>query len=183
MKTLQISLLILTAGACASALSCEWIGTAPFCRADPTDCVGTYNHYWTWSKCGDGKQCWSRYKVLCCNKPIPYSLLYWKGTSPFCRGSCNDCSTGDDCVINDNKCGDGARCWTGHKVLCGRTQSTSMAELQDLMELSEYTKAKEEENLNMALLMGEPGQVVETEGPDPGLVLAYVNYDKIIMEN
>ena len=85
--------------------------------------------------------------------------------------------------MRSNDCGDGAECWTGRKVLCGRKRTTSMAELQELMKLSEYTKAKEEENLNMALLMGGTRQAVEMEGSDPGLVLAYVNYDKIIMEN
>ena len=44
-------------------------------------------------------------------------------------------------------------------------------------------KSKEEENLNMALPMGGTRQAVEMEGSDPGLVLAYVNYDKIIMDN
>ena len=123
------------------------------------------------------------YKVYYCDEPNPYSLMYWKGTAPFCGADCNDCDTGDDCIISNNKCGDGARCWTGRKVLCGHICPTSMAELQELMELSKYTKAKEEENLNMALLMGETRQVVEMECSGPGLVLAYVNYDKIILED
>ena len=35
----------------------------------------------------------------------------------------------------------------------------------------------------MATLRGEPRQPVKMEGSDPGLVLAYANYDKIIPEN
>ena len=152
------------------------------CAGHSWNCVGKYNHYWTWSKCGNGAQCSSGYKVYCCTKPSPYSLIYWKGIAPFCSASCNDCGKGDDCLIKNN-CGNGAGCWSGRKVLCGRKGTTSMAELQELMKLSEYTKAKEEENLNMALLMGEPHQVVEMEGSDPGLVLANVNYEKFVMEN
>ena len=98
MKASKISLLILSAVACASALSCQWKGTAPFCDVSPRDCVGTYNHYWTWGKCGDGEMCVTGYKVYCCDEPSPYSILYWRGTAPFCNADCNDCYTGDDCT-------------------------------------------------------------------------------------
>ena len=180
MKNLQISLLILTAVACASAQICKWVGTAPVC--DPK-CEGTYKHYWVKSTCGSGTMCWTGHKHFCCKVASPYSLIYWKGTAPFCGASCSDCDKGHECIIEKHPCGDGAPCASGHKVLCGRKRTTSMAELQELMKLSEYTKAKEEENLNMALLMGGTRQAVEMEGSDPGLVLAYVNYDKIIMDN
>ena len=181
MKTFQICLLILTAVACASALSCYWKGTAPFCAVKPWDCEG---YYWTWSNCGDGPPCWDGYKVYCCNELSPYGLLYWKGTAPSCGASCNDCGRGDECIIRHNRCGNGAECSSGSKVLCGRRGTTSKAELQELIKQSDYTKAKEKENLNMARLMGvSRQQAVAMGGSDPGLMLAYVNYDKIIMEN
>jgi len=40
---------------------------------------------------------------------------YWSGTAPFCNGQCN----GHDVQKGAGQCGDGACCWTGHKVLCG----------------------------------------------------------------
>ena len=177
MKASHISLLILSAVACASALSCQWKGTAPSCGASPRDCVGKYNHYWTFGKCGDGAMCVTGYKVYCCDEPSPYSILYWMGTAPFCNAGCNNCFTGDDC-IQDNNCGDGAQCWSGSKILCGRKRTTSSAELQELLKISEYTKAQEQKHLNMALLMGGY-QVQAMQGPDPGLVLAYVNSETI----
>ena len=116
MKTLPIFLLILTAVACASAKSCKWIGTAPFCSGHASDCTDSsgFSYYWYSSRTGDGKSCWTGNKVFCCNVPPDQT---------------------------------------------------------------------EEENLNMALLRGEPRQPEEMEGSDPGRVLAYANYDKIIPEN
>ena len=58
-----------------------------------------------------------------------------------------------------------------------------MAELQELMEISQKTKAKEEKNYKMAQLMGRPPLDSAAEESDPGLVLATVNYDMIIPEN
>ena len=71
------------------------------------------------------------------------------------------------------------------KALCGRRASVTMAELQTLMEISEKTTAKEEYNLKLATLMGKPPHLAAaamTES-DPGLVLASVNYDKVIQDN
>ncbi len=38
----------------------------------------------------------------------------WRGTAPFCDGQCLPGET----QIATSKSGDGATCWTGHKVLC-----------------------------------------------------------------
>ena len=65
MKTLPIFLLIVTAVACASALECKWLGTAPFCDAHPEDCIGKFDNYWYKTR----DRCWTGYKVLCCTGP------------------------------------------------------------------------------------------------------------------
>ena len=114
---------------------------------------------------------------MCCKIKNPFSALYWKGSAPFCGGDCNDCDDGDHCVMQ-NDCGDGSVCWSGKKVLCGRWPSLTKAELEEMVKISEYTKAKE----GMAMLMGGH-QVDVMEESDPGLVLAYVNYDKVIWDN
>ena len=49
---------------------------------------------------------------------------YWSGTAPFCAGDQSDCSKlqpyGDWTYCKNDNSGDGASCWTGHKVLCNR---------------------------------------------------------------
>ena len=49
------------------------------------------------------------------------------------------------------------------------------------MNISDKTKAKEEKNLNLAQSMGRLPPVDAMEESDPGLVLASVNYEKIIL--
>jgi hypothetical protein len=120
--------------------------------------------------------CDGGYKVLCCDTKHPFSAFYWKGTAPFCSGECRDCN-GDVCLLK-NDCGVGGVCWSGKKQLCGRKSSVTKAELEEMVKISEYTKARE----GMAMLMGGH-QVDVMEESDPGLVLAYVNYDKVIWEN
>jgi hypothetical protein len=44
----------------------------------------------------------------------------WRGTAPFCDGQC---LPGEQ-QIGTSNCGDGACCWTGHKVLCRNSQPT-----------------------------------------------------------
>ena len=47
----------------------------------------------------------------------------WRGTAPFCNGQCQ---AGETQVATSN-CGDGACCWTGHKVLCRNSTPTCQA--------------------------------------------------------
>jgi hypothetical protein len=47
----------------------------------------------------------------------------WRGTAPFCDGSCLPGET----QIATSSCGDGACCWTGNKVLCRNAQPTCAA--------------------------------------------------------
>ncbi|MEW6500128.1 MAG: hypothetical protein ACOY8P_04900 [Thermodesulfobacteriota bacterium] len=44
----------------------------------------------------------------------------WRGTAPFCNG---ECKPGETQIATSN-CGDGACCWTGHKVLCRNSEPT-----------------------------------------------------------
>lgn len=44
----------------------------------------------------------------------------WRGTAPFCDGQC----LAGETQIGSNNCGDGACCWTGHKVLCKNSSPT-----------------------------------------------------------
>ena len=66
----------------------------------------------------------------------------------------------------------------GKKQLCAKDLVT-VAELEELEKISEYTRAREQ----MAMLMGGSRPVQAMEESDPGLMLGYVNYDKIIMDN
>jgi hypothetical protein len=47
----------------------------------------------------------------------------WYGTAPFCDGQCPPGQT----QIATSNCGDGACCWTGHKVLCRNSNPTCQA--------------------------------------------------------
>lgn len=47
----------------------------------------------------------------------------WRGTAPFCSGKCLPGET----QIAKGKCGDGACCWTGQKVLCKNSNPTCQA--------------------------------------------------------
>ncbi len=47
----------------------------------------------------------------------------WRGTAPFCDG---ECQKGETQIATSN-CGNGACCWTGHKVLCRNSQPTCAA--------------------------------------------------------
>ena len=47
----------------------------------------------------------------------------WRGTAPFCDGSCN----AGERQVGVSNCGDGACCWTGHKALCANSSPTCQA--------------------------------------------------------
>lgn len=48
-----------------------------------------------------------------CAMPSAYADT-WRGTAPFCDGQCRAGET----EVRRSKTGNGARCWTGTKVLC-----------------------------------------------------------------
>ena len=47
----------------------------------------------------------------------------WRGTAPFCDGQCLRGET----EIGESRCGDGACCFTGHKVLCRNSSPTCLS--------------------------------------------------------
>lgn len=52
-------------------------------------------------------------RLYCCpSNDMPTCL--WRGTAPFCNGKCHD----GEVEVTSSTSGDGATCWTGHKVLC-----------------------------------------------------------------
>lgn len=61
--------------------------------------------------------------VLVASVTAPAYADTWRGTAPFCNGECNPGET----PIATSNCGDGACCWTGHKVLCRNSQPTCAA--------------------------------------------------------
>ena len=65
------------------------------------------------------------------------------------------------------------------KILCGHLRSLTVAELEALVKISEYTKAREQ----IAMLMGGSRPLQAMEESDPGLVLPYVKHEKIIMDD
>ena len=98
-----------------SKRNCIWSNCgSPSCSSSQ------YPYQWASGKCG-GPSCSGGSSALyCCDIPSPYVSTYWLGTALFCGGSCNDCNVNDECIIGSNPCGDGERCWTGSKALCGR---------------------------------------------------------------
>lgn len=45
-----------------------WVGTAPFCRADPKDCTNRGAEFIAYGRAGDGQVCASGKKVLCARR-------------------------------------------------------------------------------------------------------------------
>lgn len=56
--------------------------------------------------------------IFCINFYLSTALdennCYWSGTAPFCNGKCQ----GSYSVLNNDKYGNGKKCWTGIKVYC-----------------------------------------------------------------
>ena len=63
--------------------------------------------------------------MLCCDPSVLEEWDYpiWHGTAPFCTASCNSCGSDPSLCWWQSRCGNGARCWTGNKYLCGRRKS------------------------------------------------------------
>jgi len=65
--------------------------------------------------------------MICVMQSSPAKADVWRGTAPFCEGKC----LAGEAVVQTSTTGDGAKCLTGHKVLCrGRTSSPTCLPLQ-----------------------------------------------------
>jgi hypothetical protein len=107
----------------ATAQSCRWDGTAPFCSGS---CGANENELTRLGSIPDfwvppfvevnppfGANCVTGSKALCCSTPGPHCR--WDGTAPFCSGSCQ----GDEVQASPPPgSSSGASCWTGSKVYC-----------------------------------------------------------------
>ncbi len=93
-----------------------WIGTAPFCKGEPSDCTARGMDYVRSDRRGDGKACRRGQKVLCRPRggTAANSSEFWIGTPPFCNGQPADCAArGLDYVRSEPR-----DCRRGQKVLC-----------------------------------------------------------------
>ncbi|MFW6027901.1 MAG: sphingomyelin phosphodiesterase [bacterium] len=96
----------------------RWIGTAPFCGAEKSDCAKYGMEYVRSSKRGDGKKCVSGKKVLC-RAVHSEPGQRWIGTAPICKARNSDCRNKLGMrYVTSAKCGDGKCCMSGKKVLC-----------------------------------------------------------------
>lgn len=121
----------------ATALSCRWDGTAPFCSgscgAGETEItrLDGIPDFWVPPFVNAnppfGSNCVTGTKALCCS--TPGRSCRWDGTAPFCSGSCR----GDEVQTTPpENSSSGSSCWTGSKVYCcnrvGSTGSRLVAE-------------------------------------------------------
>ena len=60
--------------------------------------------------------------ILCCDRSIlnEYEYPIWRGTAPICNAACpRSCDNDVSLCWWQSRCGNGRRCVTGNKVLCG----------------------------------------------------------------
>ena len=121
----------------------------------------------------------------------------WIGTAPFCHGHTSDCEKEDNFKHYwfKSTCGSGSECWSGSKVLCcnlpnpytlywkGCGSSCSDCDSGDHCVGSDRCGGGGKCSSGRKYICGIPPSVSAVEESDPGLVLASVNYDKIILEN
>ncbi|MDX6751938.1 hypothetical protein SH611_19195 [Geminicoccaceae bacterium 1502E] len=139
---------ILAAGVAssASAQSCRWDGTAPFCsgacRSGESESLRASSLPDHWrdafpviQNTNFGESCWTGSKVLCCPAPVG-SECRWDGTAPFCEGSCGP---GEQQRPPAPENLSGAGCVTGSKVYCCRSNTgTSRSALQTNQDLTSF---------------------------------------------
>jgi hypothetical protein len=107
----------------ATAQSCRWDGTAPFCSGS---CGANENELTRLDSIPNfwappfvqvippfGSSCLTGSKALCCSGRGP--RCRWDGTAPFCSGSCRGDEVQAPPPDGSYK---GASCWTGDKVYC-----------------------------------------------------------------
>jgi len=110
-SVLAFVLLFLTLPGAGHAQS-KWIGTAPICDAQPSDCADIDMDYVRSSKCGDGSCCVTGRKVKCSPRQK------WLGTAPICDAQPSECADFNMEYVRSSKCGNGSCCVTGRKILC-----------------------------------------------------------------
>lgn len=114
----------------ASAQSCHWAGTAPFCSGacggNETELtrLGGIPDFWVPPFVNVnppfGSNCATGTKALCC--VTPGRSCHWDGTAPFCAGSCGSGETPSQPPAGSSS---GAGCWTGSKAYCCRSNTGS----------------------------------------------------------
>jgi len=117
----------------------RWVGTAPFCDPNPSQCEATPGYIATGKdKCGNGACCWSGEKIKCefNDKAWKSSQLYsemiaengqkaenikpqfvWMGKAPACAVEACDVFAAGLVPVKNSTCGDGSCCFTGEKWL------------------------------------------------------------------
>ena len=95
---------------------CTWSD----CGAPDCSELDGYTHMWSSGTCGNSLSSCSggQKRLYCCQTPSPYSRIYWVTS---CTDNCRGCGD-DDCIIN-NLCGDGEKCVSGSRSLCGSKET------------------------------------------------------------
>lgn len=123
--------------AAAHAQTQIWIGTAPSCNGQPSDCTSRGMDYIDSSDDAYGTQssCWTGTKVLCRARPAPQVqpgeeiVETWLGTAPACNVGPEDCQKYGMSFVDtsDDAYGTMATCVFGTHVLCRGTRQQANA--------------------------------------------------------
>jgi hypothetical protein len=96
-----------------------YLGTAPFCKAKPTDCDDIGMQFVSRSTCeANSENCCSMGQKVKCKTPDGAATPIWLGTAPFCKASPESCTERGWTYVESDKSGDGRKCTTGTKVKC-----------------------------------------------------------------
>ncbi len=131
-----VSILLALDAPPASAQSCHWAGTAPFCDGECGDNeteltrLDAVPSHWTAPFVVQnppfGEPCATGSKALCCSAPGGRTCR-WNGTAPFCDGECSD----DEVQAEPPEGSSGGQpCATGRKVYCCSKVGTSRQPLK-----------------------------------------------------
>lgn len=143
---LALALAAFTMQAPATAQTCRWDGTAPFCEGScgagesETTRLSSMPDHWQDANPGVqntnfGEPCWTGSKALCCPAPRG-SECRWDGSGPFCRGRCG---AGEAERSPPPGSSSGQGCASGKKVYCCRSNTgTSRAALKTNNKLTQF---------------------------------------------
>jgi hypothetical protein len=122
-RCVLVSLLLTLNVSKATAQSCRWDGTGPFCGGECSageqeiTRLSTWPGHWTPVIVNPaanhfGSACLTGSKALCCRTGI---TCRWDGTAPFCDGECQSNE-----ILSTPPPGSSSvsSCWTGSKVYC-----------------------------------------------------------------